>query len=85
VRGKYSLVLWNCVPRDWEDGADWVGRCVEDILLRHWSVVVLHDLPEGGTKFLTMLLDRLDATGAQIVQAFPQPASPSARGNCETV
>ncbi len=63
-----------------EDGADWVGRCVEDILLRHWSVVVLHDLPEGGTKFLTMLLDRLDAIGAQIVQAFPPACVPICKG-----
>lgn len=80
VRGKYSLVLWNCVPRDWEDGPEWVGRCVEDILLRHWSVVVLHDLPEGGTKFLTLLLDRLDTIGAQIVQEFPAACVPIYKG-----
>lgn len=78
--GGYSLVLWNCVPRDWEPGDGWVDRCLDDVATRDWTLVVLHDLPEGGTAHLPHLLDRLEAMDADLVQAYPDSCVPIRRG-----
>ena len=83
VQGKYSLVLWNCVPRDWEGTFEWVDRCIDDVLTRSWSVIVMHDLPAGGTKYLALLLDRLDALGASVVQEFPAQCVPICEGRVQ--
>jgi peptidoglycan/xylan/chitin deacetylase (PgdA/CDA1 family) len=81
VAGGYSLVLWNCVPRDWEPGEGWVDRCLDDVTSRDWTLVVLHDLPEGGAKLLPRLLDRLEAMEAELVQSFPDSCLPIRRGH----
>jgi len=78
--GGYSLVLWNSVPRDWESGEGWVYRCLDDVATQDWSLVVLHDLPEGGTAHLPLLLDQLEAMDAELVQAFPDTCVPIRRG-----
>jgi peptidoglycan/xylan/chitin deacetylase (PgdA/CDA1 family) len=79
-RGGYTCVLWNSVPRDWEADAAWVDRCLADIEARDWTVVVAHDLPRGGMTYLPTLLERIDALGAELVQAFPQDCVPIRRG-----
>src|SRR3954453_22151415 len=48
--GGYTCVLWNSVPRDWEDPAGWVDTCLQDVTARDWSVVVLHDLDTGAMR-----------------------------------
>ena len=69
--GAYTCVLWNCVPRDWEDPTGWVDTCLHEVSTRPWSVVVLHDLPTGAMARLGEFLDRLDSLRAQVVQEFP--------------
>jgi peptidoglycan/xylan/chitin deacetylase (PgdA/CDA1 family) len=47
---KYSCVLFNAIPRDWNDGTGWVGRALEQVAAQPWSTVVLHDIagyPDG--------------------------------------
>jgi peptidoglycan-N-acetylglucosamine deacetylase len=83
VSGGYTCVLWTSVPRDWEAGGAWVDRCVADIDAQDWTVVVMHDLPGGGMPYLPALLDRIEAAGAEIVQAFPPACLPIRRGVIE--
>lgn len=76
--GGYSCVIWNCVPRDWEDG--WVDRALASIASRDWSVVVVHDIPRGGTEHLPEFLDRALDLGADFVTDFPSDCTPLWRG-----
>jgi len=80
VEGGYSCVLWNSVPRDWEADAAWVDRCIDDVQMHTWTVVVMHDLPTGGMRYLSTLLTRLEALRAEIVQVFPSDCVPIVRG-----
>lgn len=76
----FTCVLWNCVPHDWDKPDHWVERCVQDVLTRPWSLVVIHDLPTGAMDHLAALLDRLDALGIEIVQPFPPDCVPIQSG-----
>ena len=79
-RNGYSCVLWNSVPRDWEDPDAWIARCLADVDANDWTVVVLHDLPTGAMDRLPRLFDALDARGAEIVQEFPDTVVPIRNG-----
>lgn len=78
--GGYSCVLWNSVPRDWEDPDAWVDRAIADVESNDWTVVVMHDLPTGAMERLPRLLDELHARGAEIVQDFPDACVPIRNG-----
>ncbi len=80
IEGGYSCVLWNSVPRDWEADAAWVDRCIDDVQMHTWTVVVMHDLPTGGMRYLSTLLTRLEVLRAEIVQVFPSDCVPIVRG-----
>ena len=75
-RGSYSCVLWNSVPRDWEDPDAWIDLALADVDANEWTVVVLHDLPTGAMDRLSRFLDALDARDAEIVQEFPDAVVP---------
>src|SRR4051812_11458131 len=55
--GRYSCVLWNAIPRDWEDPDGWADRALEQCGLQDWSLMVLHDLPTGAMAHLARFLD----------------------------
>jgi hypothetical protein len=78
--GGYSCVLWNSVPRDWEDPDAWIDRALIDVDRQDWSVIVLHDLPTGAMDRLPRLLDELDRRDAEIVQDFPDDCVPIRNG-----
>jgi peptidoglycan/xylan/chitin deacetylase (PgdA/CDA1 family) len=78
--GRFTCVLWNSVPRDWEHPHGWMRTCLEDVATRPWSVVVIHDLPTGAMDHLPEFLDGLDAMGARVVQEFPDECVPLRRG-----
>ena len=78
--GRFTCVLWNSVPHDWERPDGWVGTCLDDVATRAWSVVVVHDLPTGAMDHLPELLDGLEAMGAEVVQEFPDDCVPLRRG-----
>jgi peptidoglycan/xylan/chitin deacetylase (PgdA/CDA1 family) len=79
-QGGYSCVLWNSVPRDWEDPDAWIDRALADVESNDWTVIVMHDLPTGAMDRLPRLLDELDARGAEIVQEFPDACVPIRNG-----
>jgi peptidoglycan/xylan/chitin deacetylase (PgdA/CDA1 family) len=79
-QGGYSCVLWNSVPRDWEDPDAWIDRALADVESNDWTVIVMHDLPTGAMDRLPRLLDELDVRGAEIVQEFPDACVPIRNG-----
>jgi peptidoglycan/xylan/chitin deacetylase (PgdA/CDA1 family) len=68
---QFTVVLWTCVPRDWEGPNRWADRAMACIRAERESVVVLHDLPTGAMRELGSFIDRLERAGQQIVQKFP--------------
>ena len=80
VRGRFSCVLWNAIPRDWSDPDGWVERALEQCRSQAWSLMVLHDLPTGAMAHLEEFLDRAAAAGARFRQDFPPACTPIRRG-----
>jgi peptidoglycan-N-acetylglucosamine deacetylase len=78
--GRYSVVLWNCVPRDWEDTRGWPDRVLEALDELDWAVVVVHDLATGAMDALPAFLDRLAADGVEVRQDLPDDCVPLRRG-----
>ena len=78
--GSYSVVLWNSVPRDWENTDGWPERAVAEIGAQDWTLVVVHDIPTGAMKALPRFLDQVLARGVHIVQDFPADCVPILRG-----
>jgi peptidoglycan/xylan/chitin deacetylase (PgdA/CDA1 family) len=78
--GGYTCVLWNCVPRDWEDPHGWPERALRHVERLDWTLVVLHDVPTGAMQALPRFLDRVRASGVEIVQEFPPACVPIERG-----
>jgi hypothetical protein len=77
--GGYSCVLWNSVPRDWEDPEGWPTRALADIARHDWTLLVLHDVPTGAMHALPRFLDRVLADGVEITHELP-PACVPIRG-----
>ncbi|NVN85291.1 MAG: polysaccharide deacetylase family protein [Rhodopseudomonas sp.] len=77
---KYSCVLWNSIPRDWEDPDGWVDRALKQCRAQAWSLVVLHDLPTGAMRHLESFLDRAAEAGARLHQEFPPACVPIRSG-----
>jgi len=76
-RGGYTCVLWNAVPRDWEDEHGWVDRALRAVAARDWTLLVLHDVAGAAAARLEAFLDRVDAT---IRPDFPPDCVPILRG-----
>jgi peptidoglycan-N-acetylglucosamine deacetylase len=73
---RYTVVLWNSVPRDWLDPTGWPERAHRQMATQDWTVVVLHDLPTGAMDRLPAFLDDVSAAGIEIVQEFPDDCVP---------
>ena len=76
IEGRYSLVLWNSVPRDWEDPTGWVNRALSDVEAHRWTLLVLHDVPTGAMKVLPDFLDQVIAHGVEVVHELPPACVP---------
>lgn len=77
---RHTCVLWNCVPRDWEDPEGWPARALADVRAQDWTLVVLHDVPTGAMAALPRFLDAVEAEGATIVAELPPACVPIVRG-----
>ena len=77
---KHSCVLWNAIPRDWDDPDGWVERALAQCRSQPWSLVVLHDLPSGAMHHLEQFIDRAGQEGARFHQAFPSDCVPIQSG-----
>jgi peptidoglycan/xylan/chitin deacetylase (PgdA/CDA1 family) len=76
---RYTVVLWNAVPRDWQTSA-WVDIALSQIRAQPWSLMVLHDqhgrcLP-GLERFLPLARD----AGVRFRQDFPVACLAMERG-----
>lgn len=81
VQNRYSCVLWNAIPRDWDDPDGWMDRALAQCQSQAWSLMVLHDLPTGAMQHLDMFLGRVTDLGARIHQAFPPACVPIRSGD----
>ena len=68
---KMTCVLWNAIPRDWEDARGWAETAIAQCLTQPWSVLVLHDLPTGAMGRLKIFIDRVRDHGGVFRQDFP--------------
>jgi peptidoglycan/xylan/chitin deacetylase (PgdA/CDA1 family) len=67
----FTVVLWNVVPRDWEQPSAWVDIALDRCRRTEHAVVVLHDLPTGAMAQLPSFLDRALDEGAHFAGDFP--------------
>jgi peptidoglycan/xylan/chitin deacetylase (PgdA/CDA1 family) len=76
----YTVVTWNSVPRDWEKPSDaWIGRALEDIDRREWTLLVLHDIESGAMEHLPRFLDAVSGKVAW-ERDFPPECLPMVGG-----
>jgi peptidoglycan-N-acetylglucosamine deacetylase len=80
TRDRFSCVLWNAIPRDWDDPDGWVARALAQGRAQDWTLMVLHDLPTGAMDHLETFLDRAAAAGASFRQDFPPSCVPIREG-----
>lgn len=77
---KMTCVLWNAVPRDWEDPRGWAETAIAQCLGQPWTLLVLHDLPTGAMGRLRFFIDRVLDHGGRFRQDFPPELVPIRRG-----
>ena len=78
--GGYSCVLWNVVPRDWEDADGWVARGLTQCAGVDWPLVVLHDIEPAAMRHLDGFIRKLRELEYEFVQNFPPACVPIRRG-----
>jgi len=79
-REKMTCVLWNAVPRDWEDPRGWAEAALAQCLAQPWTLLVLHDLPTGAMGRLKSFIDHVRDHGGTFRQDFPPECVPLRRG-----
>jgi peptidoglycan/xylan/chitin deacetylase (PgdA/CDA1 family) len=80
ARNKHSCVLWNAIPRDWDDPEGWTERALDQCSRQPWTLMVLHDLPTGAMNHLERFLDAAEAAGARFRKDFPPQCVPIRNG-----
>jgi peptidoglycan/xylan/chitin deacetylase (PgdA/CDA1 family) len=79
-RERMTCVLWNAIPRDWEDPRGWAETALAQCLAQPWTLLVLHDLPTGAMGRLRIFIDRVLDHGGRFRQDFPPECVPICRG-----
>jgi peptidoglycan/xylan/chitin deacetylase (PgdA/CDA1 family) len=81
VPNAYSIVLWNAVPRDWDDAEGWPDRALAMARAAEAPVLmVLHDLLPGAMAHLDRVLGTLADEGARFTPDFPTACMPLVAG-----
>jgi peptidoglycan-N-acetylglucosamine deacetylase len=78
--GLYTCVLWNSVPGDYRDPDGWLERAMVDCCSRSWTLMALHDIPNGAMAHLDEFLARLKGGGFELTQEFPPDCLPIVEG-----
>jgi peptidoglycan/xylan/chitin deacetylase (PgdA/CDA1 family) len=68
----YSCVVWNAVPRDWENPDGWVDVALRQTAAQGEALLVLHDIPTGAMQRLDEFIERAKRAGAEFRQEFPE-------------
>lgn len=76
----YSVLLWNCVPRDWVDPENWPETALREIKDLDHTVIVLHDLDTGAMAALPKFLDDLPGLGFEFTLDVPDSCAPFRQG-----
>jgi peptidoglycan/xylan/chitin deacetylase (PgdA/CDA1 family) len=79
-RERMTCVLWNAIPRDWEDPRGWAEVALAQCLGQPWTLMVLHDLPTGAMGRLRIFIERVLDHGGRFRQDFPPECVPIVRG-----
>ncbi len=79
--GGHTVVLWNAVPRDWDDPDGWPDRALAmaDAATAPLTMV-LHDLPNGAMRHLDRVLATLLDRGHDFTAAPPECCVPVRAG-----
>ncbi len=79
-RDRFTCVLWNSIPRDWEDADGWVARAMTQVAAQPWTLMVLHDMPTGAMRHLDRFIGEARDRGARFRQDFPPACVPILEG-----
>lgn len=79
-RQAMTLVLWNAIPRDWDNPDGWVETALQQIRTSEWALVVLHDMDTGAMRNLSRFMDAVVEEGGRFRQDFPPDCVPVLRG-----
>src|SRR5688572_28296107 len=77
---KMTCVLWNAIPRDFADPQGWVERALGQCAAQPWTLLVLHDLPNGAMVHLPAFIASVRKHGGSFRQDFPSGCVPVRRG-----
>lgn len=80
VAAGHTVVLWNTIPRDWDDSEGWVDRALAQIAATAWPLMVLHDIEGACLKHLDRFLGLCADRGVGFRQDFPPDCVPIRRG-----
>jgi len=81
TKERMTCVLWNAIPRDWEDPRGWVDTAIAQCGSQRWTLLVLHDLPTGAMDHLGAFIARVREHGGVFRQDFPSECVPIRRGD----
>jgi peptidoglycan/xylan/chitin deacetylase (PgdA/CDA1 family) len=79
-KNRMTCVLWNAIPRDWDDPRGWVETALTQCLAQPWTLLVLHDLPTRAMDNLQNFITRVREHGGKFRQDFPPECVPIRRG-----
>lgn len=79
-RNAFTCVLWNSIPRDWDDPDGWVDTALNQSRERDWTLIVLHDYETGAMRNLERFIRAALDDGVTFHQAFPPDCLPMVRG-----
>jgi peptidoglycan-N-acetylglucosamine deacetylase len=77
---RMSCVLWNAIPRDWDDPHGWSETAYAQCRAQPWTLLVLHDLPTRAMERLEAFIARIHEAGGSFRQEFPPECVPIRRG-----
>jgi peptidoglycan/xylan/chitin deacetylase (PgdA/CDA1 family) len=80
VENAYTCVIWNSLPRDWENRDNWDAIALNQCLSQDWSVVVVHDHRLGAVTRLPHFIDLIQQHGGRFRQDFPGSCTPIIEG-----
>ncbi len=80
IAERFTCVLWNSIPRDWDDAEGWVARAHAQWRAQPWTLMVLHDLPTGAMRHLDRFLGEVREAGGRFRQEFPPDCMPLREG-----
>jgi peptidoglycan/xylan/chitin deacetylase (PgdA/CDA1 family) len=81
VKGRYTCVVWNAVPGDFDNHDGWVETALPQVATIGWPLVVLHDVHSRAMQHLDRFLGQLQNSGVTFEQNFPPNCIAMCRGH----